>query len=343
MTTDPLYVTVAGVPRSYQNPDPDGRWLTSRHVRQIAEVSPCIELTHATEDELTVCVLPPHPADVLLIEAAGARAHKNEISAANMAKLITPQLKWMQSCSSGIGHILKLELLADDVTLTNAAGVHSYSLAESIMAAILFRAKRLAERIENQRARNWQELHCSELAGQTLLIIGTGKIGVEAAKRARAFGMRVVGVRRTAALSEHFDDIYGPSHLKDALAEADFIVIACPLTPETERMIGAPEFAVMKPTAYLINIARGKITDEAALLDAITAGRISGAFLDALAEEPLPADHAFWSTPGITVIPHDSHSSPLIGDNIVDVFCENLRRYLAGEGLVNVVERGRGY
>ncbi len=342
-SSDKLSVVVAGVPRSYQNPFADGRWLTDDHIARIKNISPRISLTHMTENELLCGDLPPHTADVLLIEASGDEPYGDEISAPNMAKLLTPNLKWIQSCSSGVGHILDLELIDAGVQLTNAAGVHADALAESILAAILFRAKNLRQRIDNQNNKVWQELHCTELTGQTLTIIGTGKIGVEAARRAKAFGMCTVGIRSTAIPAEHFDDVYAQKDLLQALAVADFVVIACPLTNETRGMIGARELASMKPSSYLINIARGKIIDDDALLSAVTSGQISGTFLDALTEEPLPKSHPFWDTPGITVIPHDSHSSPKIGDNIITVFTENLRRFVAGARLFNQVDVSKGY
>jgi phosphoglycerate dehydrogenase-like enzyme len=176
-----------------------------------------------------------------------------------------------------------------------------------------------------------------------MVIIGTGHIGTATARLARAFRMRVVGVRRDQRPAESFDGVVGPGELRAVLAEADFVVIACPLTPETEGMLGPAEFAALKPGAYLLNVSRGKVVQEAALLAALATGRLGGAYLDAHAQEPLPPDHPFWTTPGVTVIPHDSHSSPYIGDNIVALFCDNLRRYLAGEPLRNVVDRTRGY
>jgi len=343
MAQEKLHVCVAGVPRSYQNPFADGRWLTENHIQQINAVSPRIELTHITEKELSAGKLPAYPADILLLEASGDEPYLDEISAPNVGKLVKPNLKWVQACSSGVGHILELGLFSEDVHLTNAAGVHAAALSESVMAAILFHTKLLGERIENQRQRRWQELHCSELTAQTLLIIGTGKIGCEAAKRARAFGMRILGLRRSGDPHDSFDQMYGAPGLQEALAQADFVLIACPLTSETKRMIAATEFSVMKPNAYLINVARGKIIDESALLNAVVSGQIGGAFLDAFAEEPLPDEHPFWATPGITLTPHDSHSSPLIGDNIVSLFTDNLRRQIAGDPLINQIDYQKGY
>jgi phosphoglycerate dehydrogenase-like enzyme len=343
MVDDKLRVVVAGVPRSYQRPQADGRWLTAEHIATIQALSPRIELLHTTWSELE-CDAAPHPgAQVLLLEASGSEPYLDEIPAAGVAKLVTPRLRWVQSCSSGIGHILSLNLLAEDVVLTNAAGVHANALAESVVAGMLLHAKRLPERLELQQRHVWEELHCAELRGRQVCIIGTGHIGLATARLASAFGMRITGVRRNPCPTEYVDACLPPERLHDALRDADYVVIACPLTPQTEGMLGPSEFAALKRGAYLLNVSRGKVVQEGALLAALRDGTLSGAYLDAHAQEPLPADHPLWDTPGVTIIPHDSHSSPLIGDNIVALFADNLRRYLAGEPLRNVVDRQRGY
>jgi D-2-hydroxyacid dehydrogenase (NADP+) len=335
-------VVVAGVPRSYQQPFADGRWLTEAHVAQIGGVSERVELVHATRADLERGDV-PEPADVLLIEASGDEPYLDEIPAVAFARLVTPRLRWVQSCSSGVGHILSLGLLGEGVLLTNAAGVHADALAESVMAGVLSHAKRLPERAERQRERRWEELHCRELRGQTMLVVGTGNIGLATARLASAFRMRLLGVRATPASIDGFERVGGPGDLPEMLAEADYIVIACPLTPATEGLIGPAAFAATKRGAYLLNVSRGKVVQEPALLEALADGTLSGAYLDAHPQEPLPADHPLWGTPGVTIIPHDSHSSPYIGDNIVDLFADNLRRYLAGEPLRNVVDPRRGY
>jgi phosphoglycerate dehydrogenase-like enzyme len=340
---DPVHIVVAGVPRGYQNPDPDGRWLREHHIEQIKAVSPRIRLVHTTRDELDRGIVPEVGAEILLLEAGDDEWYVNEIPDDGFARLVTPRLRWMQACSSGVSHILGTGLLAEDVALTNAAGVHADALGESTIAAVLLHAKQLRKRIENQHTRTWEELHCDELRGRVMVVLGTGNIGSAVARLAQAFRMRLVGVRRHPRPAEHFDAVVGPDGLQDALAEADYLVIACPLTSETEGMIGREELAAIKLGAYLINVSRGRVVQQAALLDALHAGRLSGAYLDAHAEEPLPHDHAFWDAPGVTVIPHDSHSSPYIGDNIVDLFTDNLHRYLAGEPLRNVIDRERGY
>lgn len=342
MARDRVRVVVAGVPRSYQQPFDDGRWLTEAHVARIAGVSERIELIHVSRAELERGAV-PEPAEVLLIEASGAEPYQNEIPAEAFARLVTPRLGWVQSCSSGVGHILNLGLLGERVLLTNAAGVHAAALAESVMAGVLSHAKRLPERVERQRERRWEELHCNELRGQTMLVIGTGNIGLATARLAASFRMRLLGVRATPAPLDGFERVGGPAELPELLAESDYIVIACPLTPATEGLLGPDAFAATKRGAYLLNVSRGKIVQETVLMAALADGTLSGAYLDAHSQEPLPEDHPLWDAPGVTIIPHDSHSSPYIGDNIVELFADNLRRYLDGEPLRNVVDRGRGY
>ena len=343
MKAPSLRVVVAGVPRSLQNPQVDGRWLEPEHIEQIGAVSPRIELIHTSRTALDAGTGPDPGAEILLIEAGDNAWYHDEIPWVGFAKLVTPALRWIQTCSSGVGHVLDTGLVAPRVMLTNAAGVHAGALAESVMAAVLFHAKRLDERLTNQRSKVWTGLHCRELRDLTLCVLGTGHIGCEVAIRARGFGMHLVGVRRTPCDTPNFDEVVGPQGLDAVLPRTDYLVIACPLTPQTEGLIGEQALATLKEGAFLINVSRGKVIDESSLLKAVAAGRISGAFLDAHAQEPLPLHSPLWTTPGVTVIPHDSHSSPYIGDNIVALFADNLRRYIDGEALRNVVDRTRGY
>ncbi len=336
-------IVVAGVPRSYQAPFADGRWLAERHVAAIESVSKAIDLVHISRAALESGEVPEPGADVLLVETCGRKLHKDEIPMPAFATLVTQRLRWLQSCSSGVGHILDMDLVPADVTITNAAGVHAAALAESAMAAILFQAKQLARRIENQHARRWEELRCFELRDKTVCIIGTGQIGTAIARRARPFGLETIGVRRNAGGADGFDRVFDRHHLLEALATADFVVVACPLTSETEGMIGSRELSAMKHGAYLINIARGRILQDQAMLAALDSGQLGGAFLDALDPEPLPVSHPYWGAPNVTVTPHDSHSSEYIGDNIVELFCNNLRRWLGDEPLSNRINRSRGY
>lgn len=336
-------VIVAGVPRSYQRPLPDGRWLTPEHIAAITAVSPRVELIETTRRELLRSAAPNPGADVLLIESSGVEPYLDEIPAEEFARLVTPNLRWVQSCSSGVGHILNLGVLPEGVVLTNAAGVHADALAESVLAGILFHAKRLGERLERQREQRWEELHCHELRDRTVVILGVGRIGAAVARLADAFRMRVIGVRRRPQPTPHVLDVVGPEDLHAALAQADYVVIACPLTPETTGMLGPAEFAAMRRGAYLLNVSRGRVVQEPALLRALQDGTLGGAYLDAHAQEPLPADHPFWSLPNVVVIPHDSHSSPYIGDNIIALFTDNLARFIAGQELRNVIDPTLGY
>lgn len=343
MTTPRHRIVAAGVPRSYQEPFPDGCWLSERHVATITNVSDEVELIHTSRARLEAGQIPEPSADILLVEATGRDRYKDELPMAAFATLVTPRLRWLQSCSSGVEHILGMNLVPPEVEITKAAGIHAAALAESIMAAVLFWAKQLGQRIDNQRARLWQDLRCIELRDKTICIIGTGHVGTATAQRAQAFGLKTLGVRRRAIPSEAFVEVFDRDRLDEALARADFVVVACPLTPETEGMIGPRELAAMKRGAYLINVARGRILQDHAVLAALASGQLGGAFLDAFHPEPLPGDHPYWSAPNVTLTPHDSHSSEFIGDNIVDLFCANLRRWLAGEPLLNRIDRSRGY
>ena len=336
-------IVVAGVPRAYQDPFEGGRWLTDRHISSIKGVSADIELVHTSRAALEAGDVPEPGADILLVETSGRKRYKDELPMNAFAALVTPRLRWLQSCSSGIGHILDMNLVPPDVAITNAAGVHSAALAESAMAAILFHAKRLTCRLKNQRDRRWEVLRCIELRNKSVCIIGTGHIGSAVASRARAFGMKTVGVRRSSRAADEFDRTHGREQLHEALTSADYVVVACPLTPETDGMIGDRELDAMKTGAYLINLARGRILHDQAFLRALDSGSISGAFLDAFDPEPLPVDHPYWSAANVTITPHDSHASEFIGDNIVALFCENLRRWFDGEELRNLIDPKRGY
>lgn len=343
MAKDLIRIVVAGVPRSYQQTYPDGTWLTPEQQARIKAISPRIDLVHTSRTEIRDKGAPPAPADILMVESSGRNEYGEELPYDAFEKLVTPQLKWLQACSSGVGHILELGLLAPEVVLTSAGGIHAAALGESVMAAILMWAKRLEQRRLDQDQQVWRELHCMELRGKTLCVIGAGHIGQAIASRAAPFGLRIIGVRRSRLPGNGFHETFATRDLNEAVREADFVVVACPLTDETRSLIGAEAITHMKRGAYLINIARGLILDDEAVLDALRSGHLGGAFLDAFHPEPLPSDHPYWTTPNVTVTPHDSHSSEYIGENMADLFCRNLERWLDGEPLLNLVDRERGY
>jgi phosphoglycerate dehydrogenase-like enzyme len=254
-----------------------------------------------------------------------------------------PNLRWIHTISAGVDHLLFPELRESDAILTNASGVFNIPIAETVMAYILAVAKRLPEFWTQQRERRWEKLPLRELRGLTVGIVGLGDIGTEAARLCRAFGMRVLGLRRRPAPSDVADEVLSPDRLHDLLACSDFVVVAVPLTAETRGMIGRAELAGMKSDAWLINISRGAIVDEEALVEALREGHIGGACLDVFAEEPLPPESPLWDMPNVIITPHNSWSSPHIEEREIALFLENLRRYVAGEPLLNVVDKQAGY
>jgi phosphoglycerate dehydrogenase-like enzyme len=221
--------------------------------------------------------------------------------------------------------------------------LHTIPIAESVIAAMLDHAKNLRQRRIDQTNRMWHQLKNDELFGKTVLIIGLGRIGKRVAKLCQAFDVRVIGTKRRVEPVAHVDTVFPARELTKYLPLADYVVIAAPHTPETEDMLGENEFRAMKPSAYLINVGRGRVTTEPVLIAALREGWISGAYLDAFANEPLPADHALWALENTFIVPHDSHSSPYIGDRLIDLFCENLKRYIAGESLHHICDPERGY
>ncbi len=293
------------------------------------------------------------------IEVEGAPALEEAIARAGEAEVIqaghwsdelwqsAPRLRWVQSGGAGVEEFLTPEFVASPVVLTNAAGVYAVPIADHVMAFLLHFSRRFGDLLRKQMRREWAEwgeFAADELAGKTLGIVGLGAIGAEVARRARAFGMRVIATRRRPDLpAEHADEVRGPDGLPWLLAESDFVALCSALTPETRALIGAEELGLMKPTSYLINIGRGGLVDEAALVRALEEGAVAGAGLDVFEKEPLPADSPLWDMPNVMITPHDSGSSPRSGERLMDLFCENLRRYIAGEPLLNVVDKARGY
>jgi phosphoglycerate dehydrogenase-like enzyme len=338
-------VLVAGVPYGYQGDFADGRWLTPAHIEAITSCHPGIRLEHPSVDELNSGVGPRRPPHAVLVETSGTLESWESLPAILLGpafqQLVSPELRLVQSCSAGVEQLVAL--MPGGVALCNASGVHAPAIAESVLASILADAKLLYQRRADQEARAWRQLPCRELTGSVMCVLGTGHIGQAVARLAAAFGIRTVGVRRSARPTPGFDDVVGPDRLAEVVAGADYLVVACPLTPDTEGLVDAAVLKAMKPGGYLVNVARGAVVDEPAMVAALAQGDLRGAFLDCHVEEPLPADHPLWSLPGVEISPHDSHASQLLGDHHVDLFCRNLRRLLGGEGLLNLVDLSRGY
>jgi glyoxylate/hydroxypyruvate reductase len=257
-----------------------------------------------------------------------------------------PRLRWIQTSSSGVGEwIRRLGLVESPVVVTNAAGMHARPLAEFAVFAMLYFAKRWPRMVEEQRAHHWERCAIDTLESKTLGIIGLGQVGRTVARLAKAFDMRVIGVRRSAAAAavDGVDQVYAADALVEVLSQSDDVVLSVPHTPETVGMIGARELAAFKPSAVLINIARGTVVDESALIEALRAGRLAGAALDVVTSEPLSADSPLWDMPNVLVTPHSMSTAYTENDWLTDLFCDNLRRYLEHQPLRNVVDKVRGY
>lgn len=258
---------------------------------------------------------------------------------------LAPNVRWIQATSAGIGQFVRrmgYDRRMPHTVFTTASGVHAQPLAEFAFMAILVHYKNLARLQADQQAKRWERYATTDLAGRTLAVVGLGKIGQEIARIARAFGMRTTGTR-TRPDAQGVDVYFEPARLRELLAEADVVVLAVPHTDETEGMIGAGELAAMKPGAYLVNVARGAVVDEPALVAALQSGRLAGAALDVFAQEPLPAESPLWEMPNVLVSPHSASTSDRENARITDLFCDNLRRYLDGRPLHNVLDTARLY
>jgi glyoxylate/hydroxypyruvate reductase A len=261
---------------------------------------------------------------------------------------LAPKVRWIQATSAGIGQLLvRTGLIHTPITFTTARGIHGTPLTEFVLMAILWFAKEGPRIVREQAAHRWERTCARELRGATVGIVGLGGIGSAVARTCRALGLRVVAARRTVSEApdqERVADVLVPiSQLSTVLREADFLVLACPHTPETEGMIGRAEFEQMKRGAVLINIARGAVVDEAALIAALRQGHLGGAALDVFAEEPLPGASPLWDFPNVLVSPHSASTVTTENAKLTDLFCENLKRYLRGDPLLHVFDRARLY
>ena len=256
-----------------------------------------------------------------------------------------PLVRWVYTPSAGIEY-MDLELLQQrNITLTNAAGVHAIPIAEFVMLYLLTHAKKAWQLHDFPRDKWYETEHTKldELDGKTMAILGLGGIGQETAKRAKAFGMRVIGSRRTPQPTPFVDLVVGDDAWRTLLPEADVLVIATPSTPRTRGMVDAAAFEVLKPNAYLVNVGRGNVVDTPALIDALTSGRLAGAGLDVVPEEPLPVDHPLWDAPNVWITPHVTSSSPNGRKRSMGLFLDNLERFRAGKPLHNIVNYEEGY
>ena len=257
-----------------------------------------------------------------------------------------PHLRWMQTGGAGNDWLLRApEIANSDVVLTNGSGVAAIPIAEHVLTLMFTLSRNFHGFAKAQRDHEWfRGGHLGEVDGSTMGIVGLGAIGEKTAEKAQGLNMRVLGLRRDPTrTSPHVDRMLGPDGLFELLESSDWVVLASALTPETRGLIGEPELKAMKNTACLINIARGQIVQEEILIQALREGWIAGAGLDVFAHEPLPPDSPLWDMPNVVITSHRSGSTPHYNDRLVEIFIENLRRYRAGEPMINVVDKQLTY
>jgi len=261
------------------------------------------------------------------------------------------QLKWIHAPTAAVHQLMFPDLVASRVLVTSSTGVHGPVVAEHAIAVILALAKRLPQAMRYQAQHRWSQEQLwrehprpREVAGATVAVIGMGHIGREFAPRAKALGMKVLAVRENPAKgTEGADAVFAAGQIDEVLTQADYVLLCPPVTPATERMINQARLEKMKPDAYLINVSRGDLIDEPALLRALEERRIAGAALDVFDHEPLPENSPFWSLDNLLITPHTAAVTEKLWERHFQLIAENLRRYLSGRPLLNLVDKKRGY
>jgi len=336
-------------------------YFEPEHIERIRALDPRLEVLHAPDLMYT----PRYPADHWpgqftrtpegearwrdMLARAEILYDFDKSNAADLPAL-TPNLRWIQATSAGIGEFVKkhqYDTRMPGVTFTTCAGVHAQPLAEWCVMVMLAFHKKMLESLADQRIKRWERFAARDLRDQTLVIVGMGNIGTEIARMGQAFGMRTVGVKRSIAgiapADLHLDELNAPNDLPRALTQAENLVLIAPRTKDTEKMIGAEQLALMPKGAVFINIGRGALVDEPALIAALRSGHLRGAGLDVFETEPLPASSPFWEMDNVIVCPHSASTADRENARITELFCENLRRYLDGRPLLNVYDRELGF
>jgi phosphoglycerate dehydrogenase-like enzyme len=257
-----------------------------------------------------------------------------------------PRLKWIQLTSAGADRLLNSGFVEQGITVTTVSGLHATPIGEFIIGAMLQWAKGAPRTMRAQLRHEWTRFAPTELHGKTVGIVGIGHIGAEAGRLAKAFGCRVIATKRSATAietAEYADEIMPSSELPRLLAESDYVVLCVPLTNDTRGLIGEKELRMMKPSAFLVNIARGPVIVESALISALRAGVIAGAALDVFEQEPLPAESPLWDMENVILTPHVSGGTEIYNKRAAEIFADNLKRYISGAQLRNVVDPSRGY
>jgi phosphoglycerate dehydrogenase-like enzyme len=261
------------------------------------------------------------------------------------------RLRWIHSPAAAVHQLMFPELIQSNVVVTNSTGIHGPVVAEHAIMVLLALAKRLPQAMQYQTKKIWSQDKLwqerprpREVADATVAVVGMGGIGREFTARAKALGMRVVAVREnTAKGTDGADAVYSPAEIDSVLPQADYVLLCAPVTPATTGLINAARLNRMKPDAYLMNVGRGPLIDEAALLQALKEKRIAGAALDVFNEEPLPGDSPFWSLDNLLITPHTAAVTERLWERHYRLIAENMKRFLAGEPLLNQVDKKRGY
>jgi phosphoglycerate dehydrogenase-like enzyme len=318
---------------------PVTQWqIPAESVDSLRKRFPHVQFIHATSAEERAAALP-------LCDAAYTWILRNhELDQA-------PKLRWLHTSAVAVETLCLPELFARDVVVSNTRGVQAVPIAEHVIAVTLALAKQIPFVLENQQQARWAQNEFVGtrlpwlLKGRTLGLIGVGTIGSEIAKRAEGFGMRVIALRRRPAYGTigHVERVYGKADLDDFLSQCDVLVICAPLTPETDSLMGAKQFAQLPKGAVVVNVGRAKIIDTDALMAALHSGHLAGASLDVFPQEPLPADHPLWKTPNVILTPHTSGFRQGHWDEVVELFGDNLDRFLRHEPLKFRVEPELGY
>jgi phosphoglycerate dehydrogenase-like enzyme len=302
-----------------------------RQALERAGLSRLIDLVHVPPAET--------PAPELLARAEAMLAYR--AGAGVLSRM--PALRWIQALTAGVEGWLALPDLPERLVLTCARGTHRVQMPENILGALFHLTKAYGAIAVDQKEHRWRRRVSQTLAGTTLGILGLGVIGQELARKAAALEMRVIGTRKRPAPLPHVDRVYGPEGTDEVLATADWVLLLMPVTPETRGFMNAARLKRMKPSAYLLNFGRGELVVDADLVEAVKARTIAGAVLDVFTTEPLPAEHPFWGTEGIMVLPHIGGLHPGRDHIVAELFVDNVERFLAGRPLRETVERARGY
>jgi len=307
--------------------------LTKDHIDTITLSNPMMEIYF--EPDLLISSLPLDKVEIIL-------TYGFDITKELLDKL--PSLKWIQVFQTGVEHLPLQELDNRNITLTNVSGIYGNAISEYVMSIILYYIKELPRFIENKKSHTWDRTILPEEANEKkLLILGAGIIGKAVAEKAKAFGMYVIGVNSSGESRPYFDEMYALSEMDEVLCRSDVVVSLLPVTNETYQCIGKVQFSLMKDSAYFINVGRGELIDEDALIESLKSKGLRGAALDVFQQEPLPEDHPFWEVENLIITPHLSGKTVYFYKRCIDIFLENLNRYQNKKQLAFSINLKKGY